>query len=48
MPNTLYKAFQAEVLDQEDSRRTLWAVASMEAPDREGDVILAEGWEVEK
>lgn len=47
MPNTLYKAFQAEVLDQEDSRRTLWAVASMEEPDREGDVILAEGWELE-
>ena len=47
MPTALYKAFQVEVLNQEDSRRTLWAVASLEEPDREGDVILAEGWELE-
>ncbi|MFN3466827.1 MAG: HK97 family phage prohead protease [Candidatus Brocadiales bacterium] len=47
MPNILYKAFQAEVLDQEDSRRTLWATASLEEPDREGDVIVADGWELE-
>jgi phage head maturation protease len=48
MPNTLYKAFQAEILDQKPhDRRSLWAVASLEEPDREGDVILAEGWELE-
>lgn len=47
MPTTIYKAFQSDVLNQEDSRRSLWAVASLEEPDREGDVILAAGWELE-
>lgn len=50
MPTTLYKAFQADISatgGQEDSRRTLVAVASLEEPDREGDIILAGGWELE-
>ncbi len=47
MPTTLYKAFQAEVSRDVSGERTLWAVASLEEPDREGDVILADGWELE-
>ncbi|HHT9153384.1 MAG TPA: HK97 family phage prohead protease [Candidatus Hypogeohydataceae bacterium YC40] len=50
MPTTLYKAFQAEIQNKESAsggQRSLWAVASLEEPDREGDVILAGGWELE-
>ncbi len=47
MPTTIYKTYGVELKDEDDSTRSFWAVASTEEADRDGDVILASGWELE-
>lgn len=47
MPTTIYKTYGVKLKDEDDSSRSFWAVASTEEADRDGDVILAGGWELE-
>ena len=47
MPTTIYKTYGVKLKDGDDSSRSFWAVASTEEADRDGDVILAGGWELE-
>jgi HK97 family phage prohead protease len=47
MATTIYKTYGVELKDIEDSSRSFWALASTEAPDRDGDVISTQGWQLE-
>lgn len=41
------KIFNCEIKEINEQDNSMWAVASTEAPDRMGDVIEADGWELE-
>ncbi len=47
MSATIYKTYGIVLKDENDSSRSFWAVASTEEADRDGDVIMARGWDLE-
>lgn len=47
MADTIYKTYGVTLRSRDDFSRSFWAVASTEEADRDGDVIVASGWELD-
>ncbi|MDY0314138.1 MAG: hypothetical protein RBR32_03590 [Bacteroidales bacterium] len=44
--NVIGSDFKVEIKELDEYKRTFWAVASSESPDRDNDIIRLDGWDL--